>query len=866
MNSIPQNTGATTARGISYYTTKSFDRSLAKAIRDGGQSRKKADRVRVVLGSLREPDPFSGYSVTNHGESRISNAVKYDLGEGWRLVTQQHEKACIFLFVGDHEDADRWLEGQKGLKFAVRDHHAVVVPGAGEAISHPGRHRADHHDEPLADRLDQDGMDHVFDGLPRSIARKLEVLDARSTTQELEVILADVPEPKKGLAYSVFNLLLAGNYDGAQSQVDFSMGRIDALEQVEEGDLIEVKDGEDIRRLRLGSREYQDWLKSFEKRSTWQEWFLYLHPEQEKVVQANYAGVSQLSGVSGAGKTCVAVRRALRLAEVEGARVLLLTLNRSLAGLLNQLVEASCVNEDVRRRIEVTSFFELAQKLLHEFEPENDLIYSDVTWRHHEHVDLVFREYYRQWLNNTSAKVLLPLHKSLTARGVNSETYLREEFDWIRSAVRPADREVYLTMERKGRKFGILSERRADVLEGLRGWERKMRDIGVADYLGLTAALARHLPAITARYSNILVDEAQDFGTTELSVIRQLAEQGPNDIFLCGDVAQTILPKHRNLTEAGINSFARERIRKNYRNSREILKAAYEVLRKNLSEDMLDSEDLEILDPKFANFSGNTPMALAAETIEEEIAYARAYAQTALKGGARTVCLAFAGFSARDVKTFASRCAVTALDGAYDPSSDALVFCDLEQTKGYEFDVLIILNCRDGVLPPFDAPEEEAYRASCKLYVAMTRAKRELILSFHGKASPWIEEVSDTIGSDFWNEVEELPSNFEKIAPECLPEMEPDKDYDDVGALTGLQFVYTNAALKLSIEAQEKLIELVDGKGLRRTNGPGAPRRVKWPTVESALSDLRDNRRSDLLFGPNVAAEIREAVLKSEGR
>ncbi|GEC32159.1 hypothetical protein N181_19595 [Sinorhizobium fredii USDA 205] len=857
MDSIPPKAVANIAQSISYYTTKTFDRSLSKAIRDGGQCRKKADKVRVILGSLRDPDPFAGLSPTNHGESRIANAVKYDLGDGWRLVTQQYDKACIFLFVGDHEDVDKWLNGQKGLKVAVRDLRAVLVPGAGEEIIHTGWHRADHHDVALADRLDSEAMDHVFDGLPRSVARRLEALDARSTTKELEAILSEVAEPKREFVYSVFNLLLAGNYDGAQDRVDYGLGRISALEEVDDVELLEVKDGEDIRRLRLGSKEYEDWLSSFEKRSSWQEWFLYLHPEQEKVVQATYPGGAQLSGVSGAGKTCVAVRRALRLAETEGSRVLLLTLNRSLAGLLTQLVESSCVDEDVRRRVDVTSFFELAQRLLHEFEPENDRLYLDVTWKHDEHVDLIFREYYRQWLNNSTAKVLLPLHKSLTARGVNAETYIREEFDWIRSAVKPDDRKSYLTIERKGRKFGIVSDRRADVLDGLAGWERKMRDIGVVDYLGLTAALAKHLPSIKARYTSILVDEAQDFGTTELSVVRQLVQVGPNDIFLCGDVAQTILPKHRSLVEAGITSVSRERIQKNYRNSREILKAAYEVLRRNLSEDMLDSEDLEILDPKFANFSGHVPMALAAETLEEEIVYARTYAQTALDGGARTVCIAFAGFSARDVKVFAAKCGVTALDGAYDPSSDALVFCDLEQTKGYEFDVLIILNCRDGVLPPFDAPEEEAYRASCKLYVAMTRAKRELILSFHGKASPWIEEVSDTIGSDFWKEVEVLPDGIEQTVPECLPEMEPDKEYDDLGKLTGLQFVYSNAALKLSLEAQDKLIELVDGRGLRAAGSGGSGRRLRWPNIQSALADLQESRRSDVQFGPVVASEIR---------
>ena len=847
-------------RQIAYFTTKDFDRSLSKAFLAGGQSQKKAIRVKAVLGSLGTPDPFIGISATNHGESRIENAVKYGLGDGWRLVTQQTEKTCLFLFVGDHEDTENWLDRQKGIKAAVRDSKAVLLPGSGQQIEHANEFRADHHDQPLADRLDPEAMDHVLEGLPRSVARRLESIDARTTTAALEAVTADIKDVRKAqLVHAVFNLLLKGDYDGALAHVDLSMGRIGRLEDVDDSEMLEIADGDDIRRLRLGSPEYQAWLAAFEKRASWHEWFLYLHPEQEKVVKTDYPGVSQLSGVSGSGKTCVAVRRALRLAETPDSKVLLITLNRSLAGLLRHLVDACSTDDAARARVQVISFFELAQQLLHRFEPQNSRHYADVSWKLGEHVDLVFREYYRQWLNNDSAKVLVPLHKTMIARRVSGETYVREEFDWIRSALPPDARSLYLGLERQGRKFPIVSERRADILKGLQGWERKMSDVGVIDYLGLTSALTKRLEIIRPEYTNILVDEAQDFGTTELRVVRKLVKEGPNDIFLCGDIAQTILPKHRSLSDAGISSLVRERIRRNYRNSREILKAAYEVLSNNLNDEMFDSKDLEILDPKFANFSGSVPMALAAATLEEEIAYARTYAATALNTDAKTVCIAFAGFSARDAKAFADKCGVSALDGAYDPKTDSLVFCDLEQSKGYEFDTLIIVNCVDGVLPPYDAPAEEAYRASCKLYVAMTRARRELILSFHGAASPWInnDNVGGTIGHALWSDVEKLDAALLSGTPELLPDMEPDRDTTEPGKLTGLQFIYTAYSLGLSLEAQNKLIELVDGKGLKAATGG---RRLKWQNMASLLADLIESRHHDLQFGPVVAAELRKTL------
>ena len=94
--------------------------------------------------------------------------------------------------------------------------------------------------------------------------------------------------------------------------------------------------------------------------------------------------------------------------------------------------------------------------------------------------------------------------------------------------------------------------------------------------------------------------------------------------------------------------------------------------------------------------------------------------------------------------------------------------------------------------------------------------------------------------------------------PESLPEIEPVKDATDAGSLTGLQFVYTTHALGLSLEAQDKLIELVDGRGMRAAGGGG---RLKWPDVGSLLVDLRANRRSDLRFGPNVAEELRRIAV-----
>ena len=838
---------------ITYFRTKHFDRAL-NAAKLGGPSRRPAMKVSAVLGSLGDENPFAGLKLTNHGETRIAKCLKYDLSDGWRLVTVQDDRTCGFIFLGDHEDVDRFLEQQKGSRFGVRDGKLVAVPGAGlAALESRFSGNAGGVPQRLIDLLGAD-EDYVLEGLPIRALRKIDALDSNSTANDIFDAVTEIANEKsRTFVLDVLGLLSAGNEEGWNARIAYERGEIVDSEAADPDRTIMVEEGDQIRGIIVGSPEYEKYIAAIERDSPWHDWFLYLHPEQEKVVRRDYEGPAQLSGVSGSGKTCVLVRRAVRLAENETASVLILTLNRSLAGMLRKLVRASAAESELSR-IEVISFFDLARNLLIELEPASQNSLEERTWKLAEHVDEVFREYFRRWLNNDDAKVMGTLQRQLTARKILSEAYLREEFDWVRSAVPAADRSQYLTMERTGRRVPILEERRADVLAGLKGWERKMRQVGVVDYLALTNALLERLDSISPRYDHILIDEAQDFGTTELSIVRKLVAAGPNDIFLCGDIAQTVLPKHRSLAKAGLQLGARDRILQNYRNSREILRAAHSLLISNLDESLFEDDGLELLDPKFANFSGPAPLALCAESLELEIAYARTYAHTRLAAGVKSVCIVIAGYTARDVDGFAIRCGVESLNGLYDPLESPLVFSDLEQTKGYEFETLIVVNCRNGVLPATGAPDEEAYRQGCKLYVAMTRARRELILSFSGEASPWLASVSDTIAVEEWSNCEELDPDLIAGVPEVLPDQENEPVDNSLGELTGLEYLFTDNALGLSIEAQEKLEALVDGRGAISATG----RRLRWKSLGLAVADLRKNRRSDLIFGPRVSDELRE--------
>ncbi len=67
----------------------------------------------------------------------------------------------------------------------------------------------------------------------------------------------------------------------------------------------------------------------------WEKWTVFLHPEQQHLVEKEYGGPSRVSGSAGTGKTVVALHRAVHLARANPeARVLLTTFSDALANSL----------------------------------------------------------------------------------------------------------------------------------------------------------------------------------------------------------------------------------------------------------------------------------------------------------------------------------------------------------------------------------------------------------------------------------------------------------------------------------------------------------------------------------------------------
>lgn len=827
---------------------KDFVQSLQKLHRSGGKFQKAAETVFSIMGKLEtEPDPFKGIARTNHGESRILHCVKYDLTGFCRLITIKTNGLCALSFVGSHDDCDKWLESNSGKEFRVESNHQVVAVDFPSKTCEPGKLHVPRMDRrvsvPFAKQLSDSELDIVFDGLPHSIANRLSELDSISRPDTLLEILENVCDAlKANFLFDVFSALMEANPEQAKRRIKVLTGEI--LEIVVDAPLTS---SEDLQLIPTDSAEYVKLFSHFVQTANYKDWMLFMHPAQKQVMEEDFNGSAKLVGVSGSGKTCIVVKRAVRLAEKYKDRILVLTLNRSLSILINDLVNEACPPE-LRAHIEVKPFFTLCQEMLQEHEPGNERLYVDVTWKGEEHIDEIWREFYRCHLNNHDAEVLLPVHDSLITQGVHAEDYLRAEFDWIRSAIPPNDREKYLTIERQGRSFGLNKSFRKAVLEGLDAWEKKMKHVGAIDYLGLANALYQHVDKIMHRYRCILIDESQDFGTTELSIVSRLVKQQENNLFLCGDAAQQVSNKFQSLKAADIivASNRTRKIQKNYRNSREILSAAYGILKSHMSSEGLRSEDFEILDPEYANFSGPSPLLLKASDLSDELNSAIRYTQEEIdRHPTWKACIAFCGYSHYEVQHFGKQYNFSVLDGSKSIDEHNLYFSDLEQSKGFEFDLVIILNASHAVIPNPKIPDVEKLRDLARLYVAMTRAKWQLIVSYSDTPSKYFDATSETFESGIWFDYLEVSAPISVEVPQSLNTIcESGAAATEIALMTGPQVLYTEHAVGISPMIAEKLRALVDGYGINRSGHA-----VKWRNVGSAYDSILLDPISKQAFG-----------------
>lgn len=125
---------------LSVYHDNQFEKLLENLKRSGGNGALVAKRAEALIEELTLSEGYGAAEscrLTKNGEARIRNCRKYDLRNGYRLVCIRKGRHLILLYVGTHDDCDRWLEHNRGLRPVLEPELPTAAPLAARPKAPP---------------------------------------------------------------------------------------------------------------------------------------------------------------------------------------------------------------------------------------------------------------------------------------------------------------------------------------------------------------------------------------------------------------------------------------------------------------------------------------------------------------------------------------------------------------------------------------------------------------------------------------------------------------------------------------------------------------------------------------------------------
>lgn len=269
-----------------------------------------------------------------------------------------------------------------------------------------------------------------------------------------------------------------------------------------------------------------------------------------------------------------------------------------------------------------------------------------------------------------------------------------------------------------------------------------------ATYLDSLVAAGKQRPA-----DHVLVDETQDLGPTHLHFLRALVSEGKDDLFLADDAHQRIYAPKVTLSHYGINIRGRSRrLTLNYRTTARNLSYALGVL-DGVEYTGLGGEEVPAHGYRSAR-AGVDPVIIPCDTQTEEYERVARHISAWLEAAAEhdidppTIGLLCA--SAREGETWVRELADRGVKATFvgrnaSGAVAGVAVMTRHRAKGMEFSRVIMVGLGAGAYFPDDG-EDDGLRLRSLIYVAATRARDELAVSWVGEPHPALQESSTGSG------------------------------------------------------------------------------------------------------------------------
>ncbi len=460
---------------------------------------------------------------------------------------------------------------------------------------------------------------------------------------------------------------------------------------------------------------------------------LNLTPEQEKHVSLNSNGPVLIKGVAGSGKTTVGLRKAMeerRRMGVFGSelRVMFTTFTETLARSVKQMFEEQ-YGAQRASEVEVS-------------------VLRDWLKAYAGDVVVGFSSQLGSCLATAISNVKPKSADSFIWRMNGFQEFLKAEIENVIKGRNLKTFEQYVAAKRTGRAQGLQRPARKVVWEVYEAYQAVLRDKGLIDYLDLAIRALEQLETQPTGgfFDVVIVDEAQDLRPVELQAVRKLCRgRNGSGLILLGDAAQTLYYRGVSWVDAGINIRGRTyELKRNFRNSRQILEAAWSLIQ--AGGEAADSLGGDLIEPDRTSKSGPLPVIRCSSTVTDQQAsvvdeIVRLCQQLNVRPGDIAILAPRKDLvnSIRARLDWVMIPCVHFRDNDFNVFENGVKLITIHSSKGLEFPVVFVVGLTEGELPralPAATPKatEETDVSDSQLsdrqllYVAMTRAAHRLYL------------------------------------------------------------------------------------------------------------------------------------------
>lgn len=254
-------------------------------------------------------------------------------------------------------------------------------------------------------------------------------------------------------------------------------------------------------------------------------------------------------------------------------------------------------------------------------------------------------------------------------------------------------------------------------------------------------------------FDYIVADEVQDFGIPEMFFLKSLIKDNSN-LFICCDTGQRIYAKHFRLSQLGLDTRGRSfRLKINYRNTEQIKKFSEKVLPDTIEDITGENEERYTI----SLLKGEKPLISYFINTQEESEFINKKIRELIDSGYQYKDIAL---FARDNFIISERIepVLKSLNYPYHKLTESSFYEDkisvgtMFMCKGLEFKVVFLVGCEYDILP-FKKVINEATNEDEKnilemqerqlFYVASTRARELLFITYSGKPSIFLNDIGE---------------------------------------------------------------------------------------------------------------------------